>query len=288
MAGSLILLASLLPIRQFIIQLPPGKLKRDWALQTGLIFFFIFGYISYIVLDQNQYFGTHDLLVPTIFFLGAIYVHLVIRLSLKTAQDMKRLAILEYENITDTLTGIYNRRYLDTRIKEEFARALRYQHPVSFLLLDIDHFKKINDSYSYQIGDMVLKELARTISQLVRDVDLVARYGGEEIVIIAPNTTLEYASQLAERLRKKIQFRTFCPISDDSTNLSIQATISIGVAVSSKQNITVEKLIKSAEVALLKAKKSGRNCVVVCEDEQCEQPKRPHFGENTHLKDLRE
>jgi len=284
MVGSFILVASLFPVRQFIARLPAGELKRDWIFQTCLIIFFVFGYVSYIILNKNKGIATPDLLVPVIFLFGSFYVKLVTRLSLKTAWDMKKLTIQEHENITDTLTGIYNRRYFNTRISEEFARALRYQQHLSILVLDIDHFKSINGKYGRQTGDMVLKELAEMICHLVRNVDVVARYGGEEIVVVAPNTELENGLRLADRLRLKIQDHRFCQTFEDDADAPIQLTMSIGIAACNKYNITADKLMKSADMALLRAKGSGRNCVVACRNEQCKEAQRPRFGERIKKK----
>jgi len=116
-----------------------------------------------------------------------------------------RTRILEEETITDPLMKIYNRRYMDKRLIEEISRAQRYELPLSVFLIDIDHFKQINDNYGHQVGDDVLKGLGKLIPETLRENDIVARYGGEEIFVILPNTSDSDAIIVAERLRHTVE-----------------------------------------------------------------------------------
>ncbi len=141
LTGVFLLIAALFPVRRLIVQLPPGRLRRNWYVLTALILCFIAGYIGYGALHMNSYGGPLDLVVPVIFFLGAYFVLLVNSLSFRTALDGKRLAVLEQENIMDPVMGIYNRRHLERRLKEEVMRAQRFCLPLTLLLLDIDNFK---------------------------------------------------------------------------------------------------------------------------------------------------
>ena len=163
---------------------------------------------------------------------------------------------------TDSLTGCYNRGHLNELLPREIKRALRYKHPLALAMCDIDHFKKVNDTYGHQCGDEVLKILVQSITDLIRaDTDWLARYGGEEFLLVLPETKLENAYGLAERLRKHIAKKI---IKTEEDKISI--TASFGVtgfdASTSSDNITPEVLINSADKYLYEAKKQGRNTVV--------------------------
>lgn len=166
-----------------------------------LIVFFIIGYLSYAVIFGNSGSNLLDLIVPSIFLLGACFVWLVSTLSLQTAKDVQRLSFLEYENITDPLTELHNRRYLERQLQQEIEIAERYGLPLTILLIDADYFKLINDNYGHQIGDLALCHLSKLIRQTIRHTDTAARYGGEEFLIIAPATSTSVAVMLAEKIR---------------------------------------------------------------------------------------
>ncbi len=162
--------------------------------------------------------------------------------------------------VTDGLTGLYVHRHFQHRLEEEFQRSRRYATPLALLLTDIDHFKKFNDTYGHQTGDVVLQGVARVLSEEARSTDVVCRYGGEEMALILPETDHEGACRLAERIRRRIADRSF---SDAEGKGSLQVTISIGVVVFDE---TVEKratLIERADTALYAAKHGGRNRVEV-------------------------
>lgn len=156
----------------------------------------------------------------------------------------------------DKLTGLYNRGSFDDKLDYELARAHRYHRNLSLLMLDIDFFKKVNDTYGHQAGDNVLKEIAHIIKRSVRGSDYAARFGGEEFMVILPETESTKAFELAERIRKTLENK---PITI-SENETIHVTTSIGVATSSK-GVTAKKLMKSVDQALYKAKNNGRNQV---------------------------
>ncbi|MFH0702868.1 MAG: diguanylate cyclase [bacterium] len=156
--------------------------------------------------------------------------------------------------ITDGLTNLYNRRYFQQSFEREFARAKRYKADLSVVMLDIDNFKNLNDTYGHQFGDKVLAEIARITKNSFRKTDYVARYGGEEIAIILTETTLEKSVIPIERLRKKIEQEDF--ICGDKI---IKATVSLGVATLTYSVQTDQELLKRADQALYTAKKSGRN-----------------------------
>jgi two-component system cell cycle response regulator len=162
----------------------------------------------------------------------------------------------------DSLTGCYNRGYLNELLPREITRALRYKRPLSLALCDIDHFKKINDTYGHQCGDEVLKNIVTSISEIIRaDTDWLARYGGEEFLIVLPETKLRNASSLAERLRKNIANNSIATPEDE---ISITASFGVTGFNSAKppKNITPEALISMADKCLYAAKNQGRNKVI--------------------------
>lgn len=261
--GICILVISLSPIRRLMALLPRGGLRISWYILTVLILVFIIGYMSYI----GAFWGSHeklsDLVVPAVFFLGACFVLVVNYLSLETTRDVRHMSVLEQESITDPLMGIYNRRYLERRLSSEIARAGRYGMPLSVLLLDIDHFKRINDTHGHQVGDVVLAELAQVIVNTVRTTDIVTRYGGEEIMVMAPSTPLKTAVNLAERLRKIIENTSLTVPGNLNRKLkALHITVSVGVACFGQNAHDLDSLIQSADEALYRAKKKGRNCVI--------------------------
>ncbi len=265
-SGLAILIAALWMIRRLINEIPPGPIRQKWVIQAVLILFFILGYLGYGIIFWNHPFEFSGLIVPGIFFFGAGFVWLTITLTLKTAVDIKRVALLEQENITDPLIGIYNRRYLDRRLGEEFARAKRYRLSLALLVIDVDHFKQVNDTYGHPIGDQVLRYWGGTILGAVRASDIVARYGGDEILIIAPNTRPVEALTLAERIRTEIESHGVTINSDTSQNQPLRVTVSIGVTGLTPTSEKVEQLLKDADEMLYHAKNQGRNCVSINPD----------------------
>ncbi|MBN2897105.1 MAG: diguanylate cyclase [Campylobacterales bacterium] len=154
---------------------------------------------------------------------------------------------------TDALTGLYNRLKLDTLIQEEHARALRYGFALSILLIDIDHFKKINDRYGHQSGDRVLVEVSALMQDATRRSDAPGRWGGEEFLIVLPHTDAAQATVLAEKLRRRIEQHDFGMVGTQS--------VSIGVSQLTEA-MSIEALFRSADEALYRAKSEGRNRVV--------------------------
>jgi two-component system, cell cycle response regulator len=159
--------------------------------------------------------------------------------------------------IIDGLTQVHVKRYLLEALDKELMRARRHQRELSFLMLDIDHFKRINDVHGHLAGDYVLKEVARLIQQRIRRDEVLARYGGEEFAIILPETTLEGACALAEGLREKIEESRFVFQGE-----IIRVTISIGAAILVEDHRASLDLIKKADEKLYEAKRAGRNRVL--------------------------
>lgn len=190
-----------------------------------------------------------------------IYVHLRTKsqqdeLRQKNRQLEDMLTKVESLAIMDSLTGLYNRRRFETILANEVKRAMRYQAPLSCMMIDVDHFKKVNDARGHQEGDAVLREIAQRIQASIREVDTAARWGGEEFVILSPNTPKENAKLAATRILKSISRQPFDGFREG------QITVSIGIASLPAPSIdTQDKLVSAADVALYEAKKNGRNRV---------------------------
>lgn len=157
---------------------------------------------------------------------------------------------------TDGLTQVWNRRYFMEQLARELSRARRYKRPMSLILLDIDHFKRINDRYGHLAGDHVLKQLATALRNNLRQDDIVGRFGGEEFTVLLPEIDREGALQLAEKLRRLIEGTRF-PFEQDA----IEVTISLGVAGAAADTAEVDDLLRAADARLYEAKRGGRNRV---------------------------
>lgn len=190
-------------------------------------------------------------------------------LRTKTLQDELRqknrqleelLVKVELLSITDPLTEIYNRRHFETIMKKEFARVIRYNIPLTCLMIDVDYFKRINDTYGHQTGDSVLKEIAQIISDNLRkEIDTVARWGGEEFIVLLPETKKEHALNPASRICKIISEHKFSDIASDE-----RITVSIGIASAPDPFIdNSEKFTRAADNALYEAKEKGRNRIEI-------------------------
>jgi diguanylate cyclase (GGDEF)-like protein len=179
--------------------------------------------------------------------------------QMKTEADSARQKIgkLKKQLLVDPLTGAFNRKAYDDRIGEELERYLRYHRIFSLLLFDIDHFKIVNDRYGHAIGDKCLKEITRHGQSLLRQNDMLFRIGGEEFVIILPETDIKGASRVAEKLRSAIENIEF--IMKEET---LKITISIGLTMVNAQDKNVSNLFDRVDAAMYDAKQKGRNCVV--------------------------
>ncbi len=161
--------------------------------------------------------------------------------------------------VTDALTSLYNRRYMESHVGTLVERSASRGKSLSVLILDIDYFKSINDSYGHDAGDDVLREFAERLKASIRGIDLACRYGGEEFVVVMPDTDLGVAATVAERIRRRIAGEPF-PINRGAR--SIEVTISIGIAARISPDDTAQVILKRADEALYRAKRDGRNRVV--------------------------
>lgn len=160
--------------------------------------------------------------------------------------------------VTDDMTGLYNRRYFDRHLGVMLGKAQSQDRDMALMILDIDHFKSVNDSYGHDIGDAVLKEFASRLKRNIRGVDLACRFGGEEFVVLMPDTDFSQAELVAERVRQSISERVF----EVNAGRPLSVTVSAGVTLNESASDTPESLIKRADVALYRAKREGRNRVV--------------------------
>lgn len=184
----------------------------------------------------------------------------LLRVTLQDEQEQKQSKTLYESTVRDPLTGVYNRRHLDNQLSAEFAYAVRHGAPLSVMLLDVDHFKSVNDDHGHPAGDAVLRALAETLNGLVRTEDVVARYGGEEFAVVTRGISGANALMLAERIRRRVEAMSV-PVDGGQ---SLKITVSIGIATN-HGNIPFEDpavLLKACDEALYKAKETGRNrCV---------------------------
>ena len=185
----------------------------------------------------------------------AVNDHLMERLGeIQSLQEQ-----LREQAIRDVLTGLFNRRYLDEVFERELARAMREGHPLTVMMLDLDHFKKLNDTYGHQAGDEVLKALGNMLRKNARTEDIPCRYGGEEFLLLLPNMSLPDACMRAEQLREKFESMHIV-----FGQFSMAGTLSIGIATFPGHGRTRDELIEGADQALYTAKHNGRNRVEVC------------------------
>ncbi|MCB1386672.1 MAG: PleD family two-component system response regulator [Nitratireductor sp.] len=161
--------------------------------------------------------------------------------------------------VTDALTGLNNRRYLDSHMPGMFEQARGKGRPLSMLICDIDHFKQVNDSHGHDVGDEVIAEFARRIRKNIRNIDLACRFGGEEFVVAMPDTDMKLARVVAERIRNEVAMHPFVV---DHGGKQLAITVSVGIATLETDEDTPEKLLKRADIGLYQAKRAGRNRVI--------------------------
>jgi len=253
------------PIRQAAMPIDAGP----WGLDGQADRHGVIGYIVVeIARDQLDERNGEMLRITVTILLGGLL--LASWLSMRIAHDvMTRLERAQAElqeqkeraealARTDALTGLANRRAFDEAVQQELRRAERYASPLALVMADLDHFKSINDRFGHHVGDQVLTDFAQTLRTAVRDVDLAGRWGGEEFVVLMPGTTLEDATQAAERMRLAVAGRP-----TRLAGATCGYTASFGVAALSADDKTIHDLVGAADAALYRAKKNGRNRVEV-------------------------
>jgi len=257
-----LLAISLDVVRKLTKEVPQGTSRTRWHLLGVMILLFISGYLVFLILKYGTQYTPSEMLVTVIFFFGGVFVLLVCLLSYRTTQELKRIFILEQENITDPLLGIFNRRCLDRRMQEEVLRAQRHHLDLTLLMVDIDNFKLVNDTWGHQVGDLVLKHLTELLEKALRQTDILARFGGEEFVILLPHTPETEGVKLAEKLQTTVELTPLHSIPE------LSVTISIGVACLLTDGDTAYSLLERADKAMYWAKREGRNRVVRYPDQE--------------------
>jgi len=193
----------------------------------------------------------------------AILIVMAMLILLSGLLAYKASATFEKAAVTDGLMGIYNHKFFKQRLEQEVSKSARYGQQTSLVMADIDFFKKVNDTYGHATGDLVLKQLAKWVTDTARNTDVVARYGGEEIGIILTHTGLAGAQEFAERLRLKVSQQV---VKDPEEDAEFRVTISVGVAQWEK-GVSFLDLVKRADAALYHSKHTGRNRVTIYQED---------------------
>ncbi len=199
----------------------------------------------------EQYRLTYNELLTKMSKLNDQIVDITRQLEKKNLQLSEALTTIKKITNTDPLTGILNRRALEKIIKREISFARRHNLPLSFVMIDIDRFKRINDTYGHEVGDYVLKSFAKIIHKSIRHEDILARFGGEEFILLLPNTNIDSALEVCERIRQKIEKTKFKGIKE-----KITASFGIAELLQTDEGVDV---LKRADDALYEAKRKGRN-----------------------------
>ena len=202
-------------------------------------------------------------LIATALFFGVFLIYPLIRTQAREEVKLREMTqtlsarseTLEHAALTDGLTGMQNRRYFDDALREYLTEFRRIQKPIGLMVLDLDHFKQVNDTHGHDVGDEVLRAVANTLGDMTRYHDVVARLGGEEFAVVAPNMTEDQLIKLAERIRKAISAQVVV-----AGNVRLRVTTSIGLAIWDGKE-TGEEFYRRADKQLYQAKRQGRNRV---------------------------
>ena len=252
--GMALLAAALPSISSILSTLTQGRLRKAWCWLRDLILLCLAGYAGFAFLLLGTRATVAELIVSVILMAGGAFVLIVARLSHLTTSDIVRIAALERDVMRDPLTSVFNRRYLDAKLDEETSRSRRSGQPLSTLMIDLDHFKHVNDTYGHPIGDQVIRYVCTLIGDQIRTADTVVRYGGEEFVVVTPDSNVEAAAALGGRMICAMDERSLTL--EDGTSLSI--TASIGAAQYEPGETCIDFLAR-ADSALYEAKRGGRN-----------------------------
>lgn len=251
-AGIAMMAASLKPALA-ILSLARGRpLHRMWQLLVLLVLLLIVGCTTNVWFRLQAPITTPEIIVATIVFVGGTYVLIAAHLSAIATRDIVRVAALESEVMRDPLTGAFNRRYLENMLRMATAKPSR--QPLSAMLIDIDHFKRINDTYGHLTGDRVLTQVCAVIKGNSRTTDIVVRYGGEEFIVVSPGSDLDAVTILGNRILRQIAAHAIA-LPDGAV---LHVTASIGAAALAPDE-DPNAFIARADQALYAAKHAGRN-----------------------------
>ena len=252
---------------QNLIRILPER--GQWPSLRNLMAFFAVGYgVYFFFLVTGRPFNK-DLVTAEVFFLSSMFMLIVVRFTYQTIHNILRLDKLEELANKDELTDMFNRRAIIHLLNEEFHKSNQFGFPLSVAMVDLDLFKKINDTYGHIAGDTVLKEITEVLRDGLRRIDVLGRYGGDEFLCILPSTSIEGGMIIAERVRERVEELLFkvtgadvlTPIFPEEVPAgeTIKITVSVGVASMDESMTDAEHLVSAADSALYKAKESGRN-----------------------------
>ena len=255
--------SALLAVRIFM-QLPRGEFLKWWRLMLALIIAFAACYFVFALATLERAAEPLVQFAGILFFFGAVFVLLTMQVFIHTFSAMGKLNWSHKEPINDDATGIYNLRYFEMRLNEEFERSRRYSSPLTLLLLEIDNFKITTTSYGLSMSQKALGTICRLLKENSRASDIMARYGGEQVIILLPNTALFNARKTAEKYRAVMEDKML-DVDDDSSADSVRLNYTVSIGIASLQNDIKRpnELIRRADLALYKAKDRGKNRVAI-------------------------
>ncbi|MGD0782921.1 MAG: GGDEF domain-containing protein [Candidatus Aminicenantales bacterium] len=230
-----------------------GLKKRLWTIIVLVAAYLVYISLGDLIPQYWKWIGFRSL-ERSILTLGFVVILLIALSGLALSDKLISLAI------KDGLTGLYNQSYIKARLQEEIYRSERYAYSLSIMMLDFDDFKALNDRHGHVVGDRVLKAMGGLLEDMIRSSDICCRYGGEEFLILMPQTACLDAAAAAERMRKEIALYPFRAGTDDKT---CHLTVSIGVYSTPFYSQNIEEIINLTDAALYRAKNEGKNKVVV-------------------------
>lgn len=243
-------------MNQFEYKIPMGQALK------AIFFGICFSLLVYLITENlflKSTWNTH-IIFAICALLAGVLAYLMTYLYYRLKYNIKLLEILKTQASTDKLTELYNRSYLDPFLESEIASANKLNNQVSMIMVDMDHFKDINDTYGHVLGDHVLTIFAQVVLKCIRKTDVIARYGGDEFIVVLPCTDTDTAHSIAERIRQEVD-AAHIPSLDDTVISSISC--SVGVSTYPTLCNSKSNLIRTSDHALYEAKHSGRNCTIV-------------------------
>ena len=239
--GIILLTSGIKPLWHICRMLPKSLLRSMWFTLGLLIFVAVTGYVTFLYINAKE--GSdhyEDLLTSAVFLISAVFTAVICRMSLSTANDVSRIALLEYHARVDSLTDLFNRGYTMLLLQQACRSSARLKSPVSVLLLDMDNFKEINDTFGHHAGDSVLRQFASLLTNLHSEPSFVGRYGGDEFVVVLPRIDMTRACVIADEIRHAVETHLLAA-------QTVPVTVSIGVATSSRLRETeAEELLAEA------------------------------------------
>jgi diguanylate cyclase (GGDEF)-like protein len=254
--GIILLVSGIKPLWRICRMLPKSLLRSMWFALGLLIFVAVSGYVTFLYINSKEGFDHYeDLLTSAIFLISAVFTAVICRMSLSTAKDVSRIALLEYHARVDSLTDLFNRGYTMLLLQRACRSSARLKSPLSVLLLDMDNFKEINDTFGHQAGDNVLRQFAGLLTSLHSEPLFVGRYGGDEFIVVLPCMDMTKACLIADNIRRAVETHLLAA-------QTVPVTVSIGVATSlGLREVEAEQLLAEADKAMYRAKHGGRNQV---------------------------